>query len=213
MSIDNINKPNDYDIYVGKLILKNKKISGIYPNTISNPFAVVINSDDELGTETYIKSVKTLNDDPVPTNDNTQGFSLGSQWINENDNILYTCIDATTNNARWYFKNITIPFPRKTLVNPIVGANLPIIDFLTENNFVYKKFTIALLASTSIVSLRIFNVTNSTVVGEVNNITGPLQVAEINITPQVFDLNTLLTLEGRRDNATGDYTVYTLRIN
>lgn len=39
--------------------------------------------------------------DPVSTDDTTSGYSKGSEWINCSSNTLFTCVDATEDNAVW----------------------------------------------------------------------------------------------------------------
>jgi hypothetical protein len=41
--------------------------------------------------------------DPVPSNDNTQGYGAGSIWINTANNREWTCVSAATGAAIWSF--------------------------------------------------------------------------------------------------------------
>jgi hypothetical protein len=38
---------------------------------------------------------------PTTTNDNTQGYSQGSEWYNTSNSYVYTCVSAVTNAAVW----------------------------------------------------------------------------------------------------------------
>ena len=38
---------------------------------------------------------------PTATNDNSEGFSVGSVWIDVSAKVAYTCVDGTDNNAVW----------------------------------------------------------------------------------------------------------------
>lgn len=49
--------------------------------------------------------------DPYKTNDGVDtaslgtAFSVGDKWINTSDNLIYECLDNTTNSAKWYLTN------------------------------------------------------------------------------------------------------------
>jgi len=42
---------------------------------------------------------------PGPSDDESQGYSVGSQWFDTNTAILYVCTYAATSNASWYTIN------------------------------------------------------------------------------------------------------------
>src|SRR4051794_19087417 len=46
--------------------------------------------------------------DPTTANDNTQGYLVGSQWINTSSKVLFICLDATTSAAVWRRTNADV---------------------------------------------------------------------------------------------------------
>jgi Tfp pilus assembly protein PilV len=53
---------------------------------------------------------------PGTTSDTTQGYAIGSRWIDTNTGLLWTCTDATTNAAVWR--------PAVPLIGRLIGANM-----------------------------------------------------------------------------------------
>jgi hypothetical protein len=47
------------------------------------------------------KDMLTAVVDPVQTDDDTQGYAIGSVWLNQSNRRFWTCFDATTNTAVW----------------------------------------------------------------------------------------------------------------
>ena len=43
----------------------------------------------------------TATADPTPTNDSSEGYGVGSVWINTSTKTIFKCVDATTGNADW----------------------------------------------------------------------------------------------------------------
>src|SRR6056297_1051759 len=39
--------------------------------------------------------------DPVVTDDTSEGYSVGSRWVNVTDDTAWTCVDATERAAVW----------------------------------------------------------------------------------------------------------------
>lgn len=60
-------------------------------------------------TELYGSFVKNniATTNPSASNDNTQGYSIGSTWINTVTGVAYRCFDATTNAAIWVAMGVT----------------------------------------------------------------------------------------------------------
>lgn len=53
------------------------------------------------GDVTALKSNLSAVTDPVGSNDNTQGYLVGSRWINTSTGSVFVCVDASTGAAIW----------------------------------------------------------------------------------------------------------------
>lgn len=49
----------------------------------------------------------TATTDPALTDDRTQGYCVGSEWLNTSTNTLFKCTDATANSAVWMIISFT----------------------------------------------------------------------------------------------------------
>jgi len=61
--------------------------------------AAVWKREDNLGGGVQHKFDATV--DPVTTNDTTEGYAIGSRWVNTAANTHWVALDVTTNNAIW----------------------------------------------------------------------------------------------------------------
>ena len=65
---------------------------------------------------------------PVATNDNTEGYTPGSNWVNTSNSFIYECINATTNAAVWVQINnlgsLTIPLTQLQSGGASAGQSL-----------------------------------------------------------------------------------------
>jgi len=52
------------------------------------------------------KSNFTATSDPLTSNDSTQGYEIGSSWVNTTTKQMFFCTDATSGNATW--KNVSL---------------------------------------------------------------------------------------------------------
>jgi|GEM_PF-4593009 len=61
--------------------------------------------------------------DPTASNDDTQGYAVGSNWINTTNNTLYTAVDVTTGAAVWQLQGggVGVQNNFTATVNPAVG--------------------------------------------------------------------------------------------
>jgi hypothetical protein len=60
--------------------------------------------EDHTHSQSEISDMKnnyTATVNPIISNDNTQGYFIGSLWINTNSDTVFQCTDSTTNNAVW----------------------------------------------------------------------------------------------------------------
>jgi hypothetical protein len=65
---------------------------------------LTVTYDDNANSLTIGKVIKdnlSSTSEPVATDDNTQGYAVGSRWLNTITGIIYVCADATTNAAKW----------------------------------------------------------------------------------------------------------------
>lgn len=46
--------------------------------------------------------------DPIGSNDNTQGYAVGSRWINTATGAVFMCVDASTGAAIWALLSMTV---------------------------------------------------------------------------------------------------------
>jgi len=73
----------------------------------------------------FVKNKLISTTAPGTTDDTTEGYSIGSVWIDTtaSPRAIYQCVDATTDGAVW--KNLTLddqPFAEKTPVNAVAGS-------------------------------------------------------------------------------------------
>ena len=54
-----------------------------------------------LGNVENLKVTLDATSNPGSTNDNTQGYAIGSRWLNVSTNQEYVCADAATGAAVW----------------------------------------------------------------------------------------------------------------
>lgn len=66
----------------------------------SNPHSVT-KAQVGLSEVQNIKSNFAATSSPSSTNDNTQGYTVGSLWVNTSAGTVYICVDSTTTNAIW----------------------------------------------------------------------------------------------------------------
>lgn len=80
-------------------------------------WANILNKPTEFPPEDHTHSKDDLSDwknnfsstvNPTTSNDNTEGYSVGSIWLNTTSNISFQCMDATINNAIWKILTSTI---------------------------------------------------------------------------------------------------------
>lgn len=69
---------------------------------------------------------------PTSSNDNTQGYEVGSVWVNLTTDISYTCVDASTSAAVWRAQGHIIedegtPITQRNNLN-FVGAGVTVAD-------------------------------------------------------------------------------------
>jgi hypothetical protein len=67
---------------------------------------------------------------PTTTNDETQGYKVGSQWLKTDTNILYECKDATTGSAVWVALPFTAPFLISAEIENTDGTSLVAGDLI-----------------------------------------------------------------------------------
>ena len=74
------------------------------------------------------KNNLTASTAPTTSNDNTQGYSAGSQWYNTNTTYYYSCVDATTSAAVWVQLNnlgaLSIPLNNLATSGASTGQSL-----------------------------------------------------------------------------------------
>lgn len=58
-------------------------------------------ADGKGGREAVVKYNNVATTDPTVANDNTQGYSVGSQWFNSTTGILFICTSTSTGAAVW----------------------------------------------------------------------------------------------------------------
>jgi hypothetical protein len=63
---------------------------------------------------------------PTASNDSSEGFSVGSKWVDTTNDKIYFCLDATANSAVWSESNALMPTKSFTLEEPINGDNITI---------------------------------------------------------------------------------------
>ncbi len=73
---------------------------GLYPG-VHNLLWTRINSEWVLSDTVGVYNNNTGTSAPAVTNDSSQGYSIGSQWIDVNNDIVYNCTDNTTGVALW----------------------------------------------------------------------------------------------------------------
>lgn len=67
--------------------------------------------------------------DPINTDDDTQGFSRQSYWVNSTTDIIFACTDASTGGALWKpvtHPNILPASPTPTTSNPTTSSSTPV---------------------------------------------------------------------------------------
>lgn len=84
------------------------------------------------GSGSSIQNNFTATTAPTSSNDNTQGYVVGSVWINLNTDISYTCVDASTGTAVWRVQSHIIedegtPLTHRNNVN-FTGAGVTVTD-------------------------------------------------------------------------------------
>jgi len=66
----------------------------------NNPHSVT-KTQIGLGNVNNIKYNMDATSTPSNTNDNSEGYTIGSMWIDTNNDNSYVCVDSTTDNAVW----------------------------------------------------------------------------------------------------------------
>ena len=60
---------------------------------------------------------------PIVSNDFSQGYEVGSMWIDTTANKVYTCVDSTNGAAIWIEQNATILYNLTATSNPVVTSD------------------------------------------------------------------------------------------
>jgi hypothetical protein len=72
----------------------------LHAGATNNPHTVT-KAQVDLGEVPNLKVKLDATVDPTATDDNTQGYAIGSRWVNVTDDKEFVCLDATTNTAVW----------------------------------------------------------------------------------------------------------------
>jgi hypothetical protein len=98
--------------------------------------------------EPFVKHKLIATTAPAVTNDETEGYSIGSIWVNTSASPqdVYMCVDSTEDAAVW--KNLTLddqPFAEKTPVNAVAAARVLTVgglpaegDTVSAGGVIYK---------------------------------------------------------------------------
>ena len=71
-----------------------------------------------LGTTGFLSN-QSATTDPLVTNDNTQGYGIGSVWVNTSTGVQWRCVGANTGAAAW------VPdVGSAMLIGRLIGANM-----------------------------------------------------------------------------------------
>jgi hypothetical protein len=76
-------------------------------NSTNHLLYLYVNSTVGWATQNLPVSNLSAVTNPGSSNDNTQGYGIGSLWINTNTNTVYTCTNATTSAAVWVSTSIS----------------------------------------------------------------------------------------------------------
>lgn len=90
------------------------------------------------GANGLLRSNFSATTDPATTNDNTQGYAVGSQWHNTTNDRCWICIDATTNAAIWH------------RINSLFGQNFEDFSSLTDSTTTSTTNQTKLSATTAV---------------------------------------------------------------
>ncbi|MFA6400865.1 MAG: hypothetical protein WCX31_04460 [Salinivirgaceae bacterium] len=63
---------------------------------------------EQLPSTTAIQNNYVATTAPAATNDNTEGYVVGSRWIDVTNDNIYDCVDATTDAAIWVKSNFDV---------------------------------------------------------------------------------------------------------
>ena len=63
---------------------------------------------DAFGNLSYVKNNFVAITNPGTSDDGTQGYRVGSKWINTSTTEIYVCISAVTGNAVWEQSTLTL---------------------------------------------------------------------------------------------------------
>ncbi|MDY6957599.1 MAG: hypothetical protein SVK08_00445 [Halobacteriota archaeon] len=60
-----------------------------------------VGHDHDGDYEPYVKNNFSATTDPGATNDSSEGYSIGSKWVNTSADTVFVCVDATATSAIW----------------------------------------------------------------------------------------------------------------
>lgn len=140
--------------------------------------------------------------DPIATNDETQGYAVGSFWVNVTSDECFRCVDATTNVAVWV---------RTTLQT----SDLATVALSGDSDDLSEGATKKLLTAAERTKLGYITVTGAASLDSINTKVGYLTVTQaVDLDTLESDVSTLVTnaipAYGEiycTDNATGETTV------
>lgn len=100
------------------------KLTAAKPNSLAIPIYIKI--DNSTGVRLFQGPIGPINNydatvDPTVNNDETQGYSYGSQWINTNSSVAWVMVDPTQGSAIWQ-RISDVPGPTGPVGPPQTGA-------------------------------------------------------------------------------------------
>lgn len=127
---------------------------------------------------------------PTVNDDATQGYAVGSTWINITSDIMYRCVDSTTGTAIWkqiVDTNSIQTLSNKTLISPVINTSISGSAVLDDDTFATASNTTiatsesikAYVDSNTAVTVPDLEFTDGDLVSGVLTITGLKTVASI----------------------------------
>ena len=109
-------------------------------------------------------SVVTNTINPTLSNDNTQGYIIGSEWVNTVSDVAFKCVDATTSTARWVeFNSQNFTFP-EVVTNS--NTYLTVVSWIVGQNPV-NAWDVIVNSQSGVMDIRIYNLSTATVEAEI----------------------------------------------